>query len=300
VATPSLAKLVVVGVGLIGGSFALALKRSGAVRDVVGIGRHEDNLAAARRLGIADRTYTSTQTWQHELRDADLVLVAVPVGQMSQVFAAIAGHLGPATAVTDAGSTKQDVVAAARAHLGAALVQFVPAHPVAGTEHSGAVAAFDTLFLGKNVILTPLTETSAQATALVDACWQRCGARVSRLDPARHDALFAAVSHLPHALAFALVGELASRPDGDDYFRNAASGFRDFTRLASSHPEMWRDICIANRHALRSELAAYGAQLARIDGMLAAGDGDALAAYFAAARDARGAWLARNAGDDDV
>jgi prephenate dehydrogenase len=302
VAFSPLSKLVVVGVGLIGGSFALALRRAGFVRDVVGVGRHERNLVTARTLGIATRTYTSEQPWQHELADADLVLLAVPVGQMAGAFAAIAGHLGPATVVTDAGSTKRDVVAAARTYLGTALPRFVPAHPVAGTEHSGASAAFDALFRGRDVILTPLAETSAEATALVEDCWTRCGARVGTLDAERHDALFAAVSHLPHALAFALVGELASRPDGDEYFHHAASGFRDFTRLASSHPEMWRDICIANRDALRSELAAYGAQLARIDRMLAAGDGAALAAYFAVARDARNAWIARHAlhGDRDV
>jgi prephenate dehydrogenase len=302
VAFSPLSKLVVVGVGLIGGSFALALRRAGFVRDVVGVGRCERNLVAARTLGIANRTYTSVQPWQHELADADLVLVAVPVGQMAVAFAGIARHLGPATVVTDAGSTKRDVIAAARKYLGASLPRFVPAHPVAGTEHSGASAAFDTLFQGRNVILTPMAETSSEATALVEDCWTRCGAHVDTVDAERHDALFAAVSHLPHALAFALVGELASRPDGDEYFRHAASGFRDFTRLASSHPEMWRDICMANRDAVRSELAAYGAELDRIDSMLANGDGDALAAYFAAARDARNAWIARHGlhGDRDV
>lgn len=295
-----LAKLVVIGVGLIGGSFALALRRAGAVRDVVGVGRSEHNLASAHSLGIAARTYASTQSWQHELTDADLVIVAVPVGQVPGVLKAIAGHLGRATVVTDAGSSKRDVVAAARAYLGTALPRFVPAHPIAGTEHSGAGAAFDALFRGRNVVLTPIAETNADATALVEDCWTRCGARVGILDAARHDALFAAVSHLPHALAFALVGELASRPDADEYFRHAASGFRDFTRLASSHPEMWRDICMANRDFVRMELAAFGAELARIDRMLAAGDGDALAAYFATARDARNGWLARNAGEGDV
>jgi prephenate dehydrogenase len=295
-----LAKLVVVGVGLIGGSFALALRSGGAVRRVIGVGRTRANLDAAQRLGIADHTYTQEQPWQAELRDADLVLLAVPVGQMPQWCAAMAAHLGPETIVTDAGSTKQDVVAAARRHLGAALPRFVPGHPIAGTEYSGAAAAFEALYRGKNVILTPIAETDAQAVERVAGCWSQCGAVVSMLDAKRHDALFAAVSHLPHALAFALVGELAARPDADDFFRYAAGGFRDFTRLASSHPEMWRDICIANRHALRSELAAYRAALEQIDRMLAAGDGPALEQVFASARNARNAWLAGHADSKDV
>jgi prephenate dehydrogenase len=295
-----LAKLVVVGVGLIGGSFALALRNAGAVRRIVGVGRSPANLASAERLGIADRTYTLAQSWHAELRDADVVLLAVPVGQMPELFAVITPHLGAATVVTDAGSTKQDVIAAARAHLGAALPHFVPGHPIAGTEHSGAAAAFASLFRDKNVILTPDSETSPDAIALVSDCWLKCGGLVSHLDAARHDALFAAVSHLPHALAFALVGELAGRSDADDFFRYAAGGFRDFTRLASSHPEMWRDICIANRHALRSELAAYRAALDRVDRMLAAGDAGALERLFADARDARTAWLAGHADSGDV
>jgi len=296
----ALSKLVVFGVGLIGGSFSLALKRAGGAGDVVGIGRDAANLETARRAGIAQRTYTIADSWQHELRDATLVLVAVPVGQMAAVFAEMAPHLGPATVVSDAGSTKRDVILAARAALARALPRFVPAHPIAGTEHSGAGAAFESLYDGRNVVLTPLPETHDDAAALVEACWKACGARVARLDPARHDALFAAVSHLPHALAFALVGALATRPDRDEYFRYAASGFRDFPRLAASNPEMWRDICLANRDVLRAELASYGKELARIDLLLERADGNALAHYFAAARDARAAWLATHAADGDV
>jgi prephenate dehydrogenase len=296
----SLAKLIVVGVGLIGGSFALALRNVGAVRSVVGVGRSRDNLLSAQRMGIADRTYTMADDWRGELRDAELVLLAAPVGQMPELFAAIARHLGATTIVTDAGSTKQDVIAAARAHLGAALPRFVPGHPIAGTELSGAAAAFASLYRDKNVVLTPIAETNPDATARVRVCWMQCGGVVSLLDAARHDALFAAVSHLPHALAFALVAELAARPDADEFFRYAAGGFRDFTRLASSHPEMWRDICIANRGALRTELAAYRGALARIDRMLAASDAVALERCFAKARDARNAWLARHADSKDV
>ena len=298
-ATP-LAKLVVVGVGLIGGSFALALRNVGAVRSVVGVGRSASNLDTAQRLGITDRIYTLAQSWQRELHDADLVLLAAPVGQMPELFAMIAPHVGPATVVTDAGSTKRDVIAAARAHLATALPRFVPGHPITGTEYSGASAAFASLYRDRNVILTPMPETDPEAVARVSDCWTQCGGKVSQLDAERHDALFAAVSHLPHALAFALVAELAARPDADDYFRYAAGGFRDFTRLASSHPEMWRDICIANREALRTELDAYRVMLDRIDGMLAAGDSVALEQIFADARQARDAWLAGHADSKDV
>jgi prephenate dehydrogenase len=295
-----LGKLVVVGVGLIGGSFALALRQVGAVHCVVGIGRSEANLASAQQLGITDRVYTMAQAWQPELRDADLVMLAAPVGQMAELFAAIAPHLGATTLVTDGGSTKQDVIAAARASLGGSLPRFVPGHPIAGTEHSGASAAFASLYRDRNVILTPTAETLPEAVAQVRERWSQCGGHVCLLDAARHDALLAAVSHLPHALAFALVAELAARPEADDYFRYAAGGFRDFTRLASSHPEMWRDICLANRDALRSELKAYRGALERIDRLLASGDGVALERIFAAARDARTAWLAGHPSSADL
>ena len=204
VSAPSLSKLVVFGVGLIGGSFSLAMRRAGMVRDVVGIGRDAANLDTARRSGIADRTYALRDKWQHELADVDLVLVAVPVGQMRSVFAQIAPAFGAHSVITDAGSTKQDVIAAARSTLASALARFVPAHPIAGTERSGAAAAFATLYEGRSVLLAPVAETSVEAIALVEACWSACGARVARIDAARHDQLFAAVSHLPHALAFAL------------------------------------------------------------------------------------------------
>ena len=296
----ALGKVVVAGVGLIGGSFALASKRAGAVETVVGVGRGRPNLDAALERGIIDRAYVLEDPWLAELADADLLMLATPVGQMAGMFAAIAPHLGASTVVTDAGSTKQNVVAAARTHLASALPRFVPGHPIAGTEHSGAAAAFESLFRDKNVLLTPLAETLPTAIELVEECWRVCGARVTHLDPSRHDELFAAVSHLPHALAFALVCELAARRDGDEYFRYAASGFRDFTRLAASDPEMWRDICMANHDALRRELAAYRAELDRIDRLLATGDGDALNALFAAARDARRAWLEAHRGNEEV
>ena len=299
VRAPALGKVVVVGVGLIGGSFALALKAAGAAATVVGVGRGASNLNLARQLGIADRTWTQDQRWTDELTDADLVLLATPVGQIPALLAAIAPALGRATVVTDAGSTKQDVIAAARRYLGAAFPRFVPGHPIAGAERSGAAAASDALFRGRSVILTPLPETTADAQKRVVAAWNACGGVVSTLEPARHDEIFAAVSHMPHALAFALVAQLAERADAVDYFRYAATGFRDFTRLASSDPEMWRDVCLGNAAALRRELSAYRAELDRLNALLLSSDGDGLVALFERARDARNAWLARHRDDND-
>jgi prephenate dehydrogenase len=290
-----LQKIVVVGVGLIGASFALAQRAAGQRAAIVGVGRSRANLNDALGLGIVDRAVTLAEDWAGEAADADLVLLAAPVAQFPALFAALAGRLGPRTIVTDAGSTKQDVIDAARAHLGAALPRFVPGHPIAGTEHTGAKAGFATLFQGRNVVLTPLAETDATAVARVAELWRACGAEVRELDALAHDRIFAAVSHLPHLLAFALVDALAARPDAEDFFRYAASGFRDFTRIAAGSPEMWRDITLANREALLDEVAAYRAQLDRIGAMLAAGDAAALEAVFARASAARRAWGAEHA-----
>ena len=217
--------------------------------------------------------------------------MATPVAQFPQVLASIAPRLKPSAIVTDAGSTKRDVVAAARAALGAKISQFVPAHPIAGAEMSGAGAAQAGLFRGKRVVLTPLPENSAASLAAVEAAWTACGARVSRMSPEEHDAVFAAVSHLPHLLAYALVHEFAGRGNSAQLFGYAAGGFRDFTRIASSHPEMWRDICVANREPLLAELERYAAKLRALRPLLERGDGAALEKLFAEARAARERWL---------
>ncbi len=282
-----------VGVGLVGGSFALGLKAAGRVDTVVGVGRGRVNLEAAAALGIIDRAIMIDSDWTRELADADLVLLATPVAQFPTLFEAMAGRLPPQAVLTDAGSTKQNVIAAARLHLGAALARFVPGHPIAGTEHTGAAAAFATLYRDRNVVLTPLPENDPAAVALVGALWTACGARVRELDPATHDRIFAAVSHLPHLLAFALVDLLAARPDAAEVFRYAASGFRDFTRIAAGSPEMWRDIALANREALLSEVDAYRGELDRIAAMVTAGEGAALEAVFTRAAAARRAWGAQ-------
>ena len=288
-----LQKLLVVGVGLIGGSCALALKRANAVREVVGVGRTRANLDTAIERDVIDRARTLDEPWAIEARDADVVLVAAPVAQFPSLFRDIAADMGPGTCVTDAGSTKQDVVAAAREAFGSRIPAFVPGHPIAGTEHSGAAAAFPSLFDNRSVILAPLPETDRDAVARVTAMWQACGARVGTLAPDRHDAIFAAVSHLPHVLAFTLVAELAARPDAAAYFDNAAGGFRDFTRIAASSPEMWRDIALANRDALLGEIDIYADALAAARALISAGDGEAIAELFQQASHARRAWEAR-------
>lgn len=280
--------LVVVGVGLIGGSFALELKRQGLVVRVTGVGRSRANLEKALDLGLIDAIADSAA---EAVKDADLVLVAVPVGAMAAVFQDIAPVLPPDCIVTDAGSTKQDVVVAARTGLGAKIGQFVPGHPIAGAETSGAEAARVGLYRHKPLILTPLPENPSTAVATVQALWQACGAQVSLMAPERHDQVFAAVSHLPHMVAFALMEDLASRPDAEIYLRHAGSGFRDFTRIAGSHPEMWRDISLANKDALVAELDAFIAQLGSLRALLVSGDSQALENLFTRARSARLNWI---------
>ena len=286
---PEFGKVVIFGVGLIGGSFALALKAAGQVEEVVGFGRSLSSLTQALDLGIIDRVGANPG---QEVADADLVLIATPVGQMPEIMARIAPYLGPQTVVTDGGSTKEDVVAAARAAFADKLGQFVPAHPIAGAENSGAAAARADLYIGKKVVLTPLPENSVLNVARVRSAWEWCGALIHELAPAEHDRVFAAVSHLPHLLSFALVHDLAVRDNSDLFFSFAASGFRDFTRIAASHPEMWRDVCLANRAALLVELDRYRAQLDELRDALQRGDGAQLEATFDVARSARRAWAA--------
>ena len=277
----------IVGVGLIGGSFALALKAAGLCAHVVGIGRGAANLEAALRLGVID----SIATDPAQAAGCDLVMVATPVAQFERVLSALAPGLRAGTLVTDGGSTKRDVVLAARKTLGRKVAQFVPGHPISGAEKSGAEAAKADLFRDRRVILTPLAENAPADGARVEAAWQACGARVFRMDPETHDEVLAAVSHLPHLLAYALVKEFADRGNAAQLFSNSAGGLRDFTRLASSHPEMWRDICVANRDKLAAELGAFESRLRAIRPLLEAGDGAGLEKLFADARGVREKWL---------
>ena len=286
-AEPEFRKVVIFGVGLIGGSFALGLKAAGQVEEVVGFGRSLGSLTQALELGLIDRVGANPQ---QDVADADLVLLATPVGQMADIMSRIAPYLGARTLVTDGGSTKCDVVSAARTHFADKIAQFVPAHPIAGAENSGAAAARADLYREKKVVLTPLAENRVLDVARVRSAWEWCGAQVHELEPEAHDRVFAAVSHLPHLLSFALVHDLAVRENSEQFFAFAASGFRDFTRIAASHPEMWRDICLANRSALLEELDRYRVQLDELRAALAEADGAALEQVFSVARQARRAW----------
>ena len=281
-------KIVIFGVGLIGGSFALALKHAGAVGTVVGMGRSAASLQRAMELGIIDQIGGSVAD---ALAGADLVLVAAPVAQTEAILASLLPHLQAGTVLTDAGSTKGDVVAAARRALGDRIGQFVPGHPIAGRESNGPDAAIVDLYQGKKTVLTPLPENDAADIERVAHAWRLCGAILHQLTPQEHDRVFAAVSHLPHLLAYALVDDIANKPHAGLLFQYAASGFRDFTRIAGSSPEMWRDISLANQAALLDELDAYLAQLSALRSKLAAGDGAALQRVFANAQHARQQWI---------
>ena len=280
-------KIVIFGVGLIGGSLALALKLKFANLQIVGVGRNGDHLQDALKLGVIDLAETNIE---QALKNADLVIIATPVAQTPPILSAIFPHLESHTVITDVGSTKTDVVACAQAILGEKSVQFVAGHPIAGAEKSGVTAAKADLFIGKNVVLTPSKNCDLKAIEKVRAMWLATGANVSEMTAAEHDSIFAAVSHLPHLLAFALVDELASRDNAEQLFNFAASGFRDFTRIAGSHPEMWRDITLANREALLSELEAYQTKLTSLQEKLKNEDATGLQAMFERASEARNNW----------
>ncbi len=281
-------RLAIVGVGLIGGSVALALRQAGAVDRIVGAGRSRANLERALALKVIDEI---AQDLAAAAQGADLVLLALPVGAIPQALEEIAPCLAEDAVVTDAGSTKGELVASARRILGTVVSRFVPGHPIAGAEKNGVEAARADLFQGRDVILTPLPENPPEWVKRVADMWQTCGAHVDYMDDQGHDRVFAAVSHLPHLAAFSLVEELAGRPERGAFFHYAGSGFRDFTRIAASHPEMWRDIALANREAILAELDAYIANLQAVRNMIRTGDGAALEAHFARAKQARENWV---------
>ncbi len=280
-------KLAIIGVGLIGGSAALAMRQAGQAGQIVGVGRDHAALEQAVHLGVIDRA----STLEDAVHDADLILLATPVGQFPELMRRMDGLVPPHAVITDAGSTKGDVVAAARLNLPTRLPRFVPAHPIAGAEKSGVGAARAELFIGKNVVLTPLAETDEDAIRKTTTFWHACGANLAEMSVEEHDRIFAAVSHLPHLLAFALVDDIAKRHNAEKILGFAAGGFRDFSRIASSSPEMWRDISLANRDALLTEIDAYQTELSLIRKMLNEGDGSALEALFQNAQTARNAWI---------
>jgi prephenate dehydrogenase len=276
--------LAVIGVGLIGGSLARALRAAGRVERVVGCGRGRPNLELAVELGVIDRY---THDIADAVRDADMVFLAVPLGAMRAAFDAMRGALPAHALITDGGSAKGSVVADCRAAAPELLPRFVPGHPIAGTEHNGVAASFAALYRNRRVILTPLAENARSDVDRVGDMWAACGAEVTEMSVAHHDEVLAATSHLPHMLAFGLVDLLARMKENDEIFRYAAGGFRDFTRIASSNPVMWRDICVANRNALGPMLAAFAEELNELSGLISAADGDALLSIFERAKSAR-------------
>ena len=282
--TPSIGRLAVIGVGLIGGSLARALRTVGLVDEVVGCGRGRANLEQAVELGVIDRY---THDIGEAVADVDLVFLAVPLGAMHEAFARMRDTLPAAALITDGGSAKGSVVADCRRAAPELLTRFVPGHPIAGTEKNGVGASFAELYQHRRVILTPLAENAPQSVAVVRAMWEACGAEVTEMPVAHHDEVLAATSHLPHMLAFGLVDMLARLKENDEIFRYAAGGFRDFTRIASSNPVMWRDICIANREALGPMLSGFAEEMNELADRIGAADGEALLEIFERAKAAR-------------
>lgn len=276
------------GVGLIGGSFSLALRKSGYTGKFVGIDRNEKSLNRAYQLGIIDEIAPSLEA---AVSQADLILIAVPVAQTEAILNLIKPHLKRTAIITDVGSTKSSVVDAAYQALGDKASCFIPAHPIAGRELNGPDAAIDDLFAGKKLVITPLPENKKEDVEKIAAIWEQCRAIIHFMSPSDHDNVFAMVSHLPHILSYALVDQVARHANADLMFQYAASGFRDFTRIAGSSPEMWRDISIANKHQILLELDRYLAELAQLRNMLASDDAKGMEAVYANAQKARLHWI---------
>jgi prephenate dehydrogenase len=277
-------RLVIIGVGLIGGSLARAVRAAGHAREIVGVGRSLGNLQQAVDLGVVDRVETSLG---RAVRDADMVVLASPVGAMADQLHELAPYIGDSTVITDAGSVKGSIVAAARSALGPHFANFIPGHPLAGREKSGVTASVADLYQGQRVILTPLPGTSPAALAAVEAMWRAAGATLVRMKVDEHDEILAATSHLPHLLAYALMDLLVHDKAGPRAFDFIGNGFRDMTRIAGSDPVMWRDICLANRAALLGVLQDYSAELAALALAIEQGDAAGLEAYFARNRQVR-------------
>ncbi len=277
-------KICIYGVGLMGGSLALACKKANPNIEIVGAGRNEAHLKEAQALGVIDSFSTNMAT---ALDGVELVVFAMPVGAMEAAFEQVQPFLGDSILLTDLGSTKGNVVALANRILKPFVKNFVPGHPIAGTEKSGAAAAFAELFQQRRVILTPTEITDTNAIKRIAALWQACGAEVVEMPVAHHDEVLAATSHLPHMLAFSLVDTLSKMNDKQEIFKYAAGGFRDFTRIASSSPEMWQDICVANADSLVAVIEKFQTDLSALSKAIQAGDKETISRIFIRAKKAR-------------
>ena len=280
-------QLGVIGCGLMGGSFAMACKRSGLVERVVGYSKSPSTTEKARKLGIIDSVAESALL---AVSGADIVLIAVPVAATEATLRAIRHLIEPGMLVMDVGSTKRDVVDAARRVLKDNLACFVPAHPIAGKESAGIAQADASLYNGRQVILTPLPQTAADLVQKATDVWSALGAQVLWMTPENHDAAFAAVSHLPHLLAYAYFNSVARQPAGRDYLSLAGPGFRDFTRIAASDPTVWRDILMSNREEVLKQSARMRHSLDALELAIRSGNGDALEDLIRSASDARAGW----------
>lgn len=277
-------RLAIIGVGLIGGSLSLALKKAGVVDEVIGYSVTPSGRNEALELGIIDHIAASVAD---AVKDADMIFIAVPMAAMETVLAELAEHVKEDAIITDGGSAKTPVVEVAKKILGDKFKQFVPGHPIAGTEKSGPSAAFAELYQDHRVVLTPVAETSADALEQVRTMWKSAGADVFDMNAEHHDEVLAATSHLPHILAFNLVGMLAERDDCDEVLRYAAGGFKDFSRIASSNAVMWRDICLSNKEAILGLLKEYQNGLDQLQKAIENQDGETLKLVFERAKKAR-------------
>jgi len=277
-------RLCIIGVGLIGGSLARALKKAGVVKEIVGCGRNREQLEVAKTLNVIDAYDTDIQT---AVKHCDMVVLAVPLGAMQSVMNQIAPVITNDMIITDVGSAKQSVVDSAMKSFGELPVSFVPAHPIAGTEKSGVEASFAELYENRRVIITPLKTSSKAAISKVTAMWKACGANIVETSVEHHDEILAATSHLPHILAYSLVDTLAKMDERREIFDFAAGGFRDFTRIASSNPKMWHDICLANGDALVKMIEQFSNDLQLLTKAIQSKDSEYLTQIFTRAKQAR-------------
>jgi prephenate dehydrogenase len=280
-------QLGLIGCGLMGGSFALALKKAGLVKRVVGYSKSPSTTERARALGVIDVEAPSALL---AVSGADIVLIAVPVSATEASFKAIKHLVTPNMLIMDVGSTKRDVIDAGRRALRENIGCFVPAHPIAGKEHSGVEHADANLFAGRQVILTPIERTAAPQLQQAVEVWTALGCRVVQMSPEQHDASFAAVSHLPHLIAFALMNAIAGQSAGQEYLALAGPGFRDFTRIAASDPKIWRDILVANREELLQQSKIFQRNLQALEVMISSGNAEALEGLIEQASMARAHW----------